>query len=151
MWEFAILEGQQFQSVLATEVSKIATRAAIDNLASNEVGNVEFARLSAEEMGRALRGERQFRRLQQLSKPLDRYSFSTIFVDPPRAGLDQETLSLCQGFNEILYISCKPLTLLDNLKCLTATQEIAQFALFDQFPYTDHLECGVQLMKKEPD
>ena len=28
---------------------------AIDNLASNEVGNVEFARLSAEEMGRALR------------------------------------------------------------------------------------------------
>ena len=148
---FTIPLSQRFQSVLATEVSKVATRAAIDNLASNEVSNVEFARLSAEEMGTALRGERPFRRLQQLSKPLERYSFSTIFVDPPRAGLDQETLSLCQGFNEILYISCNPMTLLDNLKQLTVTHEIAQFALFDQFPYTDHLECGVQLMKKEPD
>ena len=148
---FTIPLSQRFQSVLATEVSKVATRAAIDNLASNEVSNVEFARLSAEEMGTALRGERPFRRLQQLSKPLQRYSFSTIFVDPPRAGLDQETLSLCQGFNEILYISCNPLTLLDNLKQLTVTHEIARFALFDQFPYTDHLECGVQLMKKERD
>lgn len=148
---FTIPLSQRFQSVLATEVSKVATRAAIDNLASNEVSNVEFARLSAEEMGTALRGERPFRRLQQLSKPLERYSFTTIFVDPPRAGLDQETLSLCQKFNEILYISCNPMTLLDNLKQLTATHEITQFALFDQFPYTDHLECGVQLMRKEPD
>ncbi|MCH1554386.1 MAG: tRNA (uridine(54)-C5)-methyltransferase TrmA [Luminiphilus sp.] len=148
---FTIPLSQRFQSVLATEVSKVATRAAIDNLASNEVSNVEFARLSAEEMGTALRGERPFRRLQQLSKPLERYSFSTIFVDPPRAGLDQETLSLCQEFSEILYISCNPMTLLDNLNQLTATHEITRFALFDQFPYTDHLECGVQLMKKEPD
>lgn len=148
---FTIPLSQRFQSVLATEVSKVATRAAIDNLASNEVSNVEFARLSAEEMGTALRGERPFRRLQQLSKPLERYSFTTIFVDPPRAGLDQETLSLCQGFNEILYISCNPMTLLHNLQHLAASHEITRFALFDQFPYTDHLECGVQLMKKEPD
>ena len=43
------------------------------------------------------------------------------------------------------------MTLIDNLKQLTVTHEIARFALFDQFPYTDHLECGVQLMKKERD
>ena len=148
---FTIPLSQQFHSVLATEVSKVATRAAIDNLVANEVSNVEFARLSAEEMGTALRGERQFRRLQALSKPLEHYSFTTIFVDPPRAGLDQKTLSLCQGLHEILYISCNPLTLLDNLNQLAVTHEIRQFALFDQFPYTDHLECGVQLIKKDSD
>ena len=55
------------------------------------------------------------------------------------------TLALVKGFDEILYISCNPLTLIDNLKTLTETHTIEALAFFDQFPYTPHLECGVHL------
>jgi tRNA (uracil-5-)-methyltransferase len=31
---------------------------------------------------------------------------------------------------------------------ITKTHKISKFAVFDQFPYTDHLECGAFLEKK---
>ena len=123
----------------------MATRAAVDNLKLNDVENVEFARLSAEEMTLAMTGTRRFRRLTNLQRPLEDYELRTVFVDPPRAGLDPGTLALVKGFDEILYISCNPLTLIDNLKTLTKTHTIEALAFFDQFPYTPHLECGVHL------
>lgn len=144
---FTIPLATQFRSVLATEVSKVATRAAVDNLTLNNVNNVEFARLSAEEMTIAMAGTRKFRRLAELQRPLEDYKLQTVFVDPPRAGLDQGTLALVKGFDEILYISCNPLTLIDNLKTLTKTHTIEALAFFDQFPYTPHLECGVHLQQ----
>ncbi|MGL4614708.1 MAG: tRNA (uridine(54)-C5)-methyltransferase TrmA, partial [Shewanella sp.] len=70
---------------------------------------------------------------------------NTIFVDPPRAGIDPDTLALVQGYERILYISCNPETLKDNLEQLCKTHKISRFALFDQFPYTDHMESGVLL------
>ena len=39
-------------------------------------------------------------------------------------------------------------TLIDNLEVLCRTHRIERFALFDQFPYTDHLECGVYLVRR---
>ena len=145
---FTIPLATQFRRVLATEVSKVATRAAVDNLALNQVDNVEFARLSAEEMTVALAGERSFRRLASLAYPLEDYELRTVFIDPPRAGLDDGTLSLVQGFDEILYISCNPLTLIDNLATLVETHSIEALAFFDQFPYTPHLECGAHLKRR---
>ena len=145
---FTIPLATLFRRVLATEVSKVATRAAIDNLSLNNVGNVEFARLSAEEMTVALAGARSFRRLASLDHSLEDYDLRTVFVDPPRAGLDPGTLSLVKDFDEILYISCNPLTLINNLKELTETHTIEALAFFDQFPYTPHLECGVHLKQR---
>lgn len=145
---FTIPLATQFRNVLATEVSKVATRAAVDNLTLNNVNNVEFARLSAEEMTVAMAGTRKFRRLATLQRPLEDYKLQTVFVDPPRAGLDPGTLALVKGFYEILYISCNPLTLIDNLKTLTETHTIESLAFFDQFPYTPHLECGVHLKQR---
>jgi tRNA (uracil-5-)-methyltransferase len=51
-------------------------------------------------------------------------------------------------FQTIIYISCNPHSLAENLQALDATHRIGQFALFDQFPYTDHMECGVLLHRK---
>ncbi|PCI09555.1 MAG: tRNA (uridine(54)-C5)-methyltransferase TrmA, partial [Flavobacteriaceae bacterium] len=39
-------------------------------------------------------------------------------------------------------------TLSDNLEALSQTHNIERFALFDQFPYTHHVESGVYLVKK---
>ena len=72
----------------------------------------------------------------------------TLFVDPPRAGLDAPTVALARGFDHILYISCNPQTLRDNVEALHATHRIAAAAAFDQFPYTHHLECGLLLQRR---
>ncbi|MEC9144166.1 MAG: tRNA (uridine(54)-C5)-methyltransferase TrmA [Pseudomonadota bacterium] len=148
MGNFTIPLSKHYRRVLATEVSKVATRAAQDNLVLNEVDNVAFARLAAEEVTQALNGDREFRRLKSLDPPLNDYKLATVFVDPPRAGLDDGTTRLCQKFNQILYISCNPLSLIDNLKSLSVTHRIEALAVFDQFPYTHHLECGVSLIRR---
>lgn len=143
---FTIALAPYFNRVLATEISKTSIQAAQHNLAVNNVSNVAFARLSSDEISTALAGEREFRRLRDI--PLQDYRFSTLLVDPPRAGLDERTLDLSKRFDNILYISCNPITLRENLIALNKTHRIATLALFDQFPYTHHLECGVLLQKR---
>ena len=46
------------------------------------------------------------------------------FVDPPRAGLDPDTVKLVQNYDRILYISCNPHTLCDNLVELSKTHRL---------------------------
>ncbi|MFT5707529.1 MAG: tRNA (uracil-5-)-methyltransferase, partial [Oceanospirillaceae bacterium] len=104
------------------------------------------ARMSSEEFVEAMDKKREFRRLKEID--LETYTFSTVFVDPPRAGLDDATVKMVQRFENIIYISCNPATLIHNLQVLTQTHTIKSLAAFDQFPYTDHLETGVILSKK---
>jgi tRNA (uracil-5-)-methyltransferase len=54
-----------------------------------------------------------------------------------------------QKFDKILYISCNPETLKENLSVLSATHTVEKAALFDQFAYTPHLEMGVVLQRKQ--
>ena len=79
---------------------------------------------------------------------LTAYNYDTVLVDPPRSGLDPESLELVSRFNKIIYISCNPNTLHDNLATLVKTHKIESFALFDQFPFTEHIETGIILSRK---
>ncbi|ELZ6313460.1 tRNA (uridine(54)-C5)-methyltransferase TrmA, partial [Campylobacter coli] len=72
-------------------------------------------------------------------------NFSHILVDPPRAGLDKSVIDLIKNYENIIYISCNPISLKENLKELALTHKVEKFALFDQFVNTPHLECGVLL------
>jgi tRNA (uracil-5-)-methyltransferase len=137
-----------FDQVIATELSKTSVRAARENIALNNTANVQVIRLSAEEVTQAMNRERTFRRLADLPKPLHEYSLRTVFVDPPRAGLDEATVAMVSDFEAILYISCNPHTLANNLAVLADTHGIQRMALFDQFPYTDHMECGAFLLRR---
>ncbi len=132
--------------VLATEISKSSVNAALANLADNQIDNIELVRLSAEELTQALNGVREFRRLANID--LDNYKFGTVFVDPPRAGMDSDTCELVRRFDRVLYISCNPETLAQNIRQLSDTHRIAKCALFNQFPWTDHMESGVLLKRK---
>ncbi len=143
---FTLPLAQNFNKVLATEVSKTSVDSAQYNIARNQVDNIQIARMSSEEFSQAMDGVREFNRLRHVN--LMDYNFSSIFVDPPRAGLDPHTTSITQRFDNIIYISCNPDTLRDNLRTITQTHQIKVFALFDQFPYTHHAECGVILQKK---
>ena len=124
---FTLPLSRLFDNVLATEVSKTSVRAAQHNREKNGIDNLEFARLSAEEVSAALRGEREFRRLQSLRRPLGDYNFSSIFVDPPRAGLDAATEQLAARFDRILYISCNPTTQVENLRTLCKKPSCQRF------------------------
>ena len=102
--------------------------------------------MSAEEFTMAIKGKREFNRLKEID--LQSYQCNTIFVDPPRAGLDKATLKMVQEYERILYISCNPETLKDNLGELCQTHRIERLALFDQFPFTHHIESGVYLVRR---
>lgn len=65
------------------------------------------------------------------------------------AGLDDFTVQLLSQFERVVYISCNPETLHENLKTLAGTHTVQRFAVFDQFPYTHHLECGVLLIRQK--
>ena len=143
---FSIALAQNFRKVLATEVAKPSVAAAQFNIAANGVNNLQIIRMSAEEFTQAINGVRKFNRLNGID--LQSYECHTIFVDPPRAGLDPDTLRLVQNYDRILYISCNPHTLCDNLQTLSQTHYIERAALFDQFPYTEHMESGVWLIRK---
>lgn len=143
---FTLPLATRVRQVLATEISKTSVAAALHNLADNGLANVSLVRLSAEELTQALNGVREFRRLQGVN--LQGYHFGTVFVDPPRAGMDPDTCELTRRFDNILYISCNPETLAVNLAQLSSSHRIARCALFDQFPYTHHMEAGVLLVRR---
>ncbi|AFJ48856.1 tRNA (uridine(54)-C5)-methyltransferase TrmA [Shimwellia blattae] len=143
---FSLALARNFSQVLATEIAKPSVAAAQFNIAANQIDNVQIIRMSAEEFTQAMNGVRTFNRLQGID--LKSYQCETIFVDPPRSGLDSDTLSMVQGYPRILYISCNPQTLCENLATLSQTHKVERLALFDQFPYTHHMECGVLLTLK---
>jgi len=142
---FSIALAPNFRQVLATEVAKPSVDSAQHNIATNQIPNLKIARLSAEEITQAIQAQRTFSRLEQQNIDLQEYDFKTIFVDPPRAGMDEESVKMVQAYDRILYISCNPATLQENLKTLTQTHQITRLALFDQFPFTHHTEAGVLL------
>jgi tRNA (uracil-5-)-methyltransferase len=143
---FTVALAPRFGRVLATEVSKSSVQSAHYNLAANGIDNVAMVRMSSDEISGALARRREYQRMKDID--LDGYRFSTLFVDPPRSGLDAPTLELARGFDHILYISCNPQTLQDNVAALQATHRVIAAAAFDQFPYTDHLECGLLLARR---
>jgi len=144
---FSIAIAANFRKVLASEMDRNGIRAAKENARANKVANLELVRMSAAEVASAVRGERPFRRLSDLD--LDSYRFSTLLVDPPRAGLDPTALAFAAEFDRIVYVSCNPASLAENLMHLDATHDVYRAAMFDQFPGTEHIECGVVMERRK--
>ncbi|MGO2342658.1 tRNA (uridine(54)-C5)-methyltransferase TrmA [Vibrio litoralis] len=145
---FSLALAQNFERVLATELAKPSVDSAQYNIKANNIDNVQIIRMSAEDFTDAMEGKREFRRLKDNNIDLSSYNCNTIFVDPPRSGMDEGTCKMVQGYERIMYISCNPETLKDNLDILAQTHNITRFALFDQFPFTHHMEVGVFLERK---
>ena len=137
-----------FRKVLATEISKASVELAHKTFKANDVDNVKIVRLSSEEFSEAFEEKRTFQRLQDTGIEFSDYDFSTVLVDPPRAGLDAATCELLCRFDKIVYISCNPETLARDVAVMSGTHTVERVAAFDQFPYTHHLEGGVLLIKK---
>ncbi|MDR9469277.1 tRNA (uridine(54)-C5)-methyltransferase TrmA [Marinospirillum sp.] len=142
---FTLALADNFRKLLGTEISRTSVAAGQYNIEANGIENVRIERMSAEDFSAGLQDPES---KAAVKFNLAEYDFSTVLVDPPRAGLDATTLEQVSRYERIIYISCNPETLAENLETLSKTHTIERFAFFDQFPYTDHTEGGVYLVKK---
>ena len=147
---FTIPLSRLFNNVIATENSRPSLLGLGHNVNLNKCHNIKYARLSGKETLEAFEGKREFRRLKSKNISLKNFNIRSIFVDPPREGIDTGTLSKISQFDEIIYISCGFESLKRDLDTLKKTHKIKKAAMFDQFPYTDHIESGVILERITP-
>ncbi|MEJ2045291.1 MAG: tRNA (uridine(54)-C5)-methyltransferase TrmA [Reinekea sp.] len=144
---FSIPMASNFHRALGTEISRTSVQSAQENIELNSCDNLTIARMASEDLSKAWLHNEPNRRFREFD--IGSYKFDTILVDPPRAGLDDDTIKLLKKFRRIIYISCNPESMVNNIDALKDNYTIRHCALFDQFPYTHHMEAGVILERDD--
>lgn len=87
----------------------------------------------------------------ELTKLISKYKNAVFVIDPARSGCDNKTLQAVKnsGVKKIIYISCNPYTLKQNIVFLGDSYKITKMQIFDMFPQTFHMETLVVLERKE--
>ncbi len=117
------------KKVYGIEIIPQAIEDAKDNARLNKVHNIQFYCGDVEKvLGKILEKEN--------IKP------NIIFVDPPRKGLDKNTIQNILSIRpkKVVYISCNPATLVRDLKEIEDIYEIKSIETIDFFPFTSHVE-----------
>jgi 23S rRNA (uracil-5-)-methyltransferase RumA len=70
-------------------------------------------------------------------------AYSIVVADPPRTGLGPEACAaLLEAAPErIVYVSCNPLTQVDDLALLAPAYQLRRLCGYDMFPHTPHVEA----------
>jgi len=131
-----------FRHVLAVEINRHLVEAARYNVSANELGNVTVIRAPSEEFCR-----RVLRRRTYTLEDGGQLNFKCTVVDPPRAGLDKVTREAVKGYEHVLYVSCNPEALRNDLQDLLFTHEVRRLVLLDHFPFSAHVETAVHLAR----
>ncbi len=121
--------------VIGIEIVEEAVTAANENAAMNGLDNCHF-----------IHGD-VLEKIDEINEKPE-----IIILDPPRAGVHPKALSKILHFKpkEILYISCNPKTLAENLKQIQeAGYRVDKVKCVDMFPHTPHVECCSLLTRKE--
>lgn len=129
------------KQVVGIEISPESSLDARTNAKNNGLQNVAILTGSVKDVMATIRNERSF--------PLP----DIVMVDPPRAGLDQETIQHLIELkpSKILYISCNPETQAADIERLKQEgYRIKVIQPVDQFPQTIHIENIVVLLKDTP-
>jgi 23S rRNA (uracil-5-)-methyltransferase RumA len=123
---------------VGVELVEESVLAARENSRLNDLQNCEF-----------LAGD-VFEILDKTGESLPRPD--VIVVDPPRAGVGDKALRriLAYGVEEIVYISCNPVTLADNLAAFReGGYRVDYLRAYDNFPHTRHIEA-LCLLRRNP-
>ena len=117
------------KKVYGIEIVEEAVKMAKENAINNKVENIEFIAGDVEKV------------LQKLIQEKNIIP-DVIMVDPPRKGLDKNTIEniLKTKPKKVIYISCNPATLVRDLHMLEEKYEITSITPVDMFPFTHHVE-----------
>jgi tRNA (uracil-5-)-methyltransferase len=140
---FTLPLSYKFNKVLATESNRQSIKCLKKSIEKLSIRNIDYARLSAEEVSEAFNG-RIFRRMNKNN--INSYNFSHILVDPPRSGLNAEVVDIIKKFKNIIYISCSYESYVRDISMLNEFS-LKHIEIYDQFPNTEHLEL-VSLLSK---
>lgn len=123
--------------VIGVEIVEEAVEAAKKNAAANGLDNCEFI------AGDVLKV------LDEVEEKPD-----MIILDPPRDGIHPKALPkiIAYGVDHIVYISCKPTSLVRDLEVfLENGYRVDKAVAVDQFPWTANVETVVLLSQRKPD
>ena len=121
------------KKVIGLELIEEAVEAAKENAKLNGLDNCEFIAGDVAETIKKVK-----------DKP------DIIILDPPRSGVSKKALDYVIKFNapEIIYVSCNPKTMVENLEdLLAAGYKVEKSTVKDMFPNTPHAETVVKLTK----
>lgn len=126
------------KQLIGVELNRDAVRDAVKNAKDNGVTNAQFFAGDA--------GDYMETMLRKHKAPKD----CVVMMDPPRAGSTPKFLKSLIDFKpkRIVYVSCNPETLARDLKTLTKIYRVAAIRPVDMFPFTDGVECVVELIRK---
>ena len=118
------------KEVIGVEVNKDAIKDANINKKINNVENISFICDTTSNIN------------EIVNKNID-----VVIVDPPRSGLDKNTINyiLKNNIKKVIYVSCDPMTLMRDLNILKEMYDIKEITPFDMFPHTYHVECVTML------
>ena len=121
-----IYVSKKADKVLGIEINDEAIKDALLNKKINNINNVDFI---SGDVGTVL------------SK--NKFKFDIVIVDPPRAGLDNNSINNIIKINpkKIIYVSCDPVTLARDLNILKEYYDVLEITPFDMFSNTYHVEC----------
>lgn len=120
------------KEVLGIEINKSSIENANINKKLNNVENISFIEAD-------------------VSKVLSmKYKADIIIVDPPRSGLDKNTIETLIKINpkKIVYVSCDPITLSRDINLLKNNYILKNIKLYDMFPETYHVESVCMLERR---
>ena len=123
------------KKVTGVEIVREAIVDAKKNAKLNNITNAEFLLGDAGEV---------FEKLTAQGK-----KYSTVFVDPPRKGLDLKFIDTLLRLKpeKVVYVSCEPETLARDVALLSEKYEVNTVQPVDMFPMTFHVEtiCALSL------
>ncbi len=123
-----------FRRIFAVEINEKLVEVAKENFQLNDVSNVNILAAPSATVANRILGKPhyQYRPGRQKAAKIGKddhnntkeeeeevevieYDFGVVLVDPPRAGLDEVTIKAVQQYSTIIYISCYPPRLLENV------------------------------------
>ena len=125
-----IFASNKVKKVYGIEIVEEAVKAAKENAKINNVDNIEFIAGDTKKAFKELIDDKKI-------KP------TAIIVDPPRRGLDEETINkiLEIEVKKLVYISCNPATMTRDIEMLQDRYVVNEIQPVDMFPFTSHVEC----------
>lgn len=133
-----IFMANHVKKIYGVEIVEQAIENAKENAKRNNIENIEFLCGDVEVVLEELVEQRKV-------KP------DIIFVDPPRKGLDNNTIQNIKNVMppKVIYISCNPSTLMRDLSFLEEKYSVEKIQPVDMFPFTSHMECVAVLQLKQ--